>query len=524
MAKKYKEIDTFGGIYTAESTLRKLKSEFEDKLLFMSQGSIVDNVRTRALAINFQVLRNAAQKLSIANMIINTREMQIMPFLHPTKEVGEPGFVISKKGKLDRRLKKKDKKSEAITEMIQQTGFVYDGGREDDFIDFGKMFIRELLTIDQVACELQRNKKGEIGAFWLLDGATISRCTAEGYQGDPKLAYVQEVEGQVTAVYTREDLIFDYMFKRADLVHRGYGFSLLEQAIDLVTTLVLGISYNRDMFLKDKVPKGFLALQGEADRETIEAVERYWMMAMTGIGARFRIPVIPSGKEGVSIDFKTLNPTNRDMEYYKLMLFFLALFAGVFGMDLAELGIKTDTTQQALGENIEGRVKYSKDRGVEALLTFLRGFMNKIIRKIDEDYELTFVGVNPTDEAKKYDVAARAIDSTRTTNEMRVEDGLEELEGEENDMVASSNLNQLRQILQAAQQMPAAGGEGEEGMPQEGEEGGTEENESAAGEEEALFPEEEETASEEEIEKSQEELEKHLEKLLKSGYDVEVEV
>jgi len=372
--------------YTYDASLRKIKTKFEDQLIYLSQTSAFSEVRERWLSISYDVLRRMAERLSVVSMIINTREQQIMPFLSPAEEINQPGFIVYKKGNKDKRLKRKDKRAEELMEFVNQTGFIYDAKREDDFIDFGKMLIRELLTIDQVAVELQRNKKGEIAAFWLIDGATIRRCTSKGYQEKEKIQFVQVLEEQVVAEYTREEIIFDYMFKRVAIVRRGYGYSLLEQAVDLITTLILGISYNRDLFTKDKIPKGFIAIQGEADQEVIEAVERYWYMAMSGVGAKFTIPILPSGKEGVSLDFKNIGQSNKEMEYHKLMLFFLSLFAAVFGIDLAELGIKTDMSQHVIGENIEGRIKYSKDRGLTSILSFIQGIMNKIIKKVDEDY------------------------------------------------------------------------------------------------------------------------------------------
>lgn len=506
MAKRYKMKE--GNLISMDSSLKKIKTVFEDQMMLLTRG-IASNVRTKVMEINFATLRSMVRRLSIINMIINCREMQCAPFFEPAREIGDPGYVICKKGKLDKKFRGKDKKADKLVEMIEQTGFGYDPMREDDFMDFGKMFLRELLTIDQVAVELQRNRKGEIAAFWLIDGATIMRCTEEGYENNKKYAYVQEIDGQITAAYTRDEIIFDYMYKRADIRHRGYGYSLLEQAVDLITTLILGISYNRDVFTKDTIPQGFLAIQGEADDETIQALERYWYMAMTGVGAKFKIPILPSGKEGTSVDFKKLGQTTRDMDYYRLMMFFLSLFAGVFGMDLAELGIKTDMTQQTLGENIEGRVLYSKDRGLRSILSFMKMFMNKIIRKIDGDYEFIFLGIDPEDEGKKYDIHKRAIESTRTVNEMRAEDGQPALEGEEYDHVANQNLTQLRQSLNQGQEEEYAEGE------EEYEEGEEENNQDIGEKEEEIENEKKET---------QKSLENHLGELIKAGYDTEVKI
>ncbi len=496
------------GGYTYDASLKQLKTKFEDQLMYLTQTSAHSEVRERWMSISSTVLRRMAERLSAVSMIINTREQQIMPFLIPATEVGQPGYVIYKKGKQDKRFKSNDKRADEIAEFVNQTGFVYDPFREDDFIDFGKMLMREMLTIDQVAVELQRNRKGEIAAFWLIDGATIRRTTMKGYEGKKKIQYVQLLEEQVVAEYTKEELLFDYMYKRVAIPHRGYGYSLLEQAVDLITTLILGISYNRDIFTKEKIPKGFIALQGEADRETIEAVERYWYMAMSGSGAQFTIPILPSGKDGVSLDFKTLSPSNRDMEYHKLMLFFLSLFAAVFGMDLAELGIKTDTTQSVIGENTEGRQKYSKSRGIDSILSFIKGIMNKIIKKVDEDYIFDFVGINKEDEKEKYTIIKSAVESDRTINEMREEDGLDPLEGKENDVSLNSQAVQERAAATAAKQQEAM-------EQQQEEEGEYEEKGNGESEEENEIK---------ETKKSQKELENHLDSLIKAGYDLEIQV
>ncbi len=526
MPKRYTYRDRESNKYMSESSLRKIRAVFEDNQQLLITSGDASDVRKRLMDVSFNTLRNMGHRLSIANMCINCREQQITPFLTPAKELGDPGFVIFKKGKLREALKGKDKRGQEITEMFSNTGFNYDPEREDDFIDFGKMLARDALTIDQIAVELQRNRKGQVGAFWILDAATISRCTEKGYEGNKKIAFVQEIEGRITATYTAEDIIFDYMYKRTDIRYRGYGYALLEQAIDLVTTLILGISFNRDAFIKDKIPKGFLAIAGEADGETIGAVERYWYNAMSGAGAKFKIPIIPSGKEGVSIDFKSLGPSNRDMEYNKLMLFFLSLFAGVYGIDLAELGIKTDNTQQTLGENIAGRQQYSKDRGLKSLLGFERAVNVKILKKVDEEYDFIFTGIDPEDEAKKYEISTKAIACEKTINEVRKEHGSEPLEGEEYNVVLAASLVQYKQLM-----MGAAAAQGDQGQEnnQEGEEenaesdnDGDQDYDFGVDEKNLELEDDDNKVSDEEVEKASREIDKHVEELMKAGYDMEI--
>jgi len=443
-----------------DQTLRKIKTTFEDQFLYLGMSSSVNEVRNKVMEVGFDTLRRISERLSPVSMIINCREQQCLPFFFPADDMNEPGFVVTKKHERGVRLGKKNSGySKELTDMFNNTGFIEDPAREEKFSDFGRMLIRETLIIDQVATEIQYNRKGEASAFWLVDGATIARCTEKGYQGDQKFVFVQEVLGQVLAAYTRDELIFDYMFKRADMKRRGYGYSILEQSLDLITTLILGIGYNRDLLSKEKIPKGFIALQGDADQETIEAIERYWYMAMSGAGARFAIPILPTGKEGVSMDFKSLGFSNREMEYRQLMLFFLMLFGAVFGIDLAELGIKTDNTQQVLGEQTSGRMEFSKDRALKALLSHVKSYCNKILNKFDDRYEVIFTGMNPEDLGVKYDVAKKAVESVRSINDVLEEFGLEKKEGEEYDVPLNPQLIQLRAQIQQNQQQQMPGEE-----------------------------------------------------------------
>jgi len=141
--------------------------------------------------------------------------------------------------------------------------------------------------------------------------------------------------------------------------------------------------------------------------------------------------------------------------------------------------------------------------------------MNKIIRKVDEGYEFRFVGIDKEDEEKKYKIAKAAVESSRTINEVRDEDGLELKEGKEYDTVLNPQLIQLLQQL-SMQEQQAQGGEEE--YEEEGEETEYEEN----GEREVT--EEIERGIPEKTEKSQLALEKHLDNLTKAGYDLEIQV
>lgn len=443
------------------------------------RGGYARGVREKLLKIDYQTIRNLVDRVPLISAIINVRVEQVKSFARYVKP-NEPGkgyefypadpHKNSNKKDLDVYFQ--------LSQFFDQTGFKYDSDREDDFSDYLEMLVRETLTIDQVATELQRNRKHDVIAFWLLDGATIKRINPEEYNNvnaevkvTSKSRFCQIVDYKITNIYSDEDLLFDYKNKRADIRFRGFGYSPVEQAIDMITTLLFGYNYARDQLMRDRVPKGFIQVMGDVGSEQLDAIREYWYSAMSGAGGQWNIPIVPSGKDGVGIDWKNIQATNRDMEYHKLMMFVSSVIAAVFNIDMAELGIKADDSTSLIGENSESRVRSSKDRGLAGLLTFVEQHINKILRKITVDYKFRFVGLERDDESTLADLRKKEVETRMTINEVRQEDGLPPLEGDYANIVLNPQAVQVYLNDKNAERQEAQGGgmgnEVDEGMGDE---------------------------------------------------------
>lgn len=454
-------------LVSMEATAKKLQSLLihPSMSLWVYSGA-ASGIRSRLLSLDFLVLRRVVHQIPILNAIINARSDQILPFCkRATEKTDDKGFeIIPVKG-----YKEKEKEVDSLYEFFEQTGFQYSVEREDDMMDYVQMFVRDVLTIDQIATEIQYNRLGEAISFWALDGAYIKRTTEEGTF--PKnVRFVQEVDLKVYNQYTDKTLIFDYKNKRSDLRYRGFGYSYVEMAIDVITTLLFGYKYLRDQLLRDKVPKGFISVLGDVEQEQLDAIQRYWYAAMSGAGGRWNIPILPSGKEGVGLEWKNIQPSNKDMEYHKLMMFTNSICAAVFGIDLAELGIKTDDSQSIIGESGKPRIEASKDRGLGSLLSFLEQHLNKILRKVSIDYKLRFIGFEPDDEKKRVDINKSRLSTDTTINELRKEQGKDPVKEEYADVVLNEQAVQIYQASKQAEQAEQMGG----GFAEEGEEGSAE--------------------------------------------------
>jgi hypothetical protein len=406
------------------ASLRRTMSIFYNQL---DQMYNENNHRAKPIIeVSHDTLRMMAHKDILISGIIKKRSDQIKPFLKQmpdeTRKNDTRGYrVVNKEtGKID------DKAREYMN-FFEDTGFGYDPEREDDLIDTADMLIRDQCSIDQIAIEVRRTKNGKVFDFWVVDGATIYR----NKDLKSKYRWVQQIKDpvfrtkEVKAYYTADDLIFDYMNKRSDVRYRGWGYSAVEMSIDLVTTFLFGMNYNRDQFVKDKIPRGFIAVMGDVNPETITSIQTYWYQQMSGYGARFKIPILPSGKEGVGMDFKRIGDSNKDMEYRKLMHMVMALKAMPFGIDLMELGLKLEDHQTIGAESGEPRLQHSKDSGLSSMLMFLESIYNKIQKKVDELYRFEFLGLKNDDKKDQQEVKKNRLETTDSIDEIREEEGKE---------------------------------------------------------------------------------------------------
>jgi hypothetical protein len=437
-----------------DATVRKINSVLLDPRWHATTWRGVSGVREKLLSIDFEVLRNVVQKVPIINAIINTRIDQILPFCRYTEDESKPGYRFELSAGESGDILDSEIKQLAL--FIDQTGFNEDAGREDDFADWLQMFIRDTYEIDQVATEIQYNRVGEAVAFWALDGATIKR-TDETNEFGVRVAYVQEIEQQIYNKFTTDTMLFDYKNKRSDIRYRGYGYSYVEQCIDVITTLLFGYKYVQDQLVKDKVPKGFISVMGDVGSEQLDGIRSYWYSAMSGAGGQWNIPILPSGKDGVGIDFKTLSDSNKDMEYHKTMMFISSIVGAVFGMDLAEMGMKSDDSQALIGESTAPRLQYSKNRGLNSALAYAQQHINKIMRKVTTKYKLKFVGMEPEDEQKKAEIDTKNVQSKMSVDELRERDGLEPFNEDWSKIVLNPQAIQI--FLASKQQQQQAGDE-----------------------------------------------------------------
>ena len=422
--------------------------------------------------VDCQTLRRVSKKAWIINLCIINVQKKIKPFLKPSTNRNLRGFVVKKIG--EDVIKAAGQKSEARTEIEQfllNTGIEKSPDR-DNFTRFCIKILRDALEIDQVATEIGRTVSGKVYAFWAVDGATIERVLPN--QDNPfHIKYVQVIDSIPQAFYPEDSLIFDYQNPRSDVRYSFYGYSPVEQAIDLITSTINAFTYNAGFFTENKLPRGMLLLDGNANQETVEQMEDYLCDIMSGTTAnQWRVPIIPAGNgtsgENNSIKWVSLGGTNKEMEFQGWLDFLTSAIASLFGCSMEELGLHSSKSQPMFEHNTTPEIEASKSLVLGDMLSFLQQYINQILEKAYPGYEIEFVGYERDDPKQILDLTKTELESFKTLNEVRKEKGLKPIDADWADKCPANP--QFVQMYQAAQ-MDDGGMEDPDAAEDEGGEG-----------------------------------------------------
>ena len=420
-------------------------------------NNLYGNLKTADGHINREVdcktLRRVSKKAWIINLCILNVQKKIKPFLKPSTNRNIRGFVVKKIGEdVIKAAGQKSKEREQIERFLLNTGTEKSYDR-DNFTRWGLKFVRDALEIDQNATEIGYTRAGKPFSFWAVDGATIEKVLPD--QDNPySIKHIQIINAIPTAYYPEGTLIFDYQNPRTDVNFSFYGYSVVEQAIDLITSCINAFTYNAGFFTENKLPRGMLLLDGNANQETVEQMEDYIADIMSGsVTNQWRVPIIPAGNgkdgEANSIKWISLTGTNKEMEFQNWLDFLTSAIVSLFGCSMEELGLHSSKSQAMFERNTTPEIEASKSLILGDMLSYMQQYINQIVEKAFPGYEIEFVGYERDDPKQILDLTKGELESYKTLNEVRKEKGLKPIDADWADKCPANP--QLVQMYQSSQ-------------------------------------------------------------------------
>lgn len=401
-------------------------------------------MRNKMSRISNKTLKDTSVRDWVVSAIIQARSDTMLRLSRPQRRQFEMGFKIIKKDQVGNLTKAEQEEISKIED------FIYNCGRKDNtpedqkmlFGEFLKLTCRDALTFGHIAVEKVQTRRGALHRFrpvpaestYLINKKTDkkevekelkvfreiklqeqrlnSNAEENTYEyNEPEIDYYKYVQmsadNRVLSAFGDADMIWKNFNPQNFADSMGYCYSPLELAIVNITNHLNIENYNANFFTHGYAARGILHLKGTVTQSQLTAFRRQFYNTISGTQHAWRTPII-AGLDDVQ--WLPLAGNAKEMEYLNYNNHVIRGICTQFQIDPVELGL--DYLASASGkppagqESNEGRITYSRERGLYPLLMLFEDFVNgDILPLIDkafcEKYEFKFVGVdNETPQTK----------------------------------------------------------------------------------------------------------------------------
>lgn len=168
--------------------------------------------------------------------------------------------------------------------------------REHPWDEWVSMWMDNILTFDSGPLYRRRNYDGECIGLEVLDGATVYPLIDEHGRRPlaPAPAYQQVIKGQVSQLFTAEDILFTRFRPQADA---PYGMAPLESIVLNILTDVKQQWHFLQMFTAGNIPGGFMEAPPDlTSPDQIQEFQDYWNSTFDGDQEqKHKIVFVPAG-------------------------------------------------------------------------------------------------------------------------------------------------------------------------------------------------------------------------------------
>lgn len=409
--------------------------------------------------LSFDECREIARSI-VVRAIVLTRQDQVSEFSDYSFKESEKGWGIFTKS--TGKTQEVKLKEEEIEKVI---GFVENCGEEtsilnDNFDIFLRKVVKDSLELDHACVEKIRTRTNKFFGFKCVDGSTIYKAKpyndpkfANKYSGGnlppkkngyyPSFCQVFN-QSEVFASFYPDEMFNIIRNPSSDVMLQGYGSSELEYLTSYLNWLWLSDEHNGKIFTNGSAPKGFFSLGAtETSTSRVKDFKEQYKSSMTGSSNAHKLLIF-----GNDVKWNDMQKTNRDMEYNEWKEYLIKITSSLYKIDPSEIGFSFKNSG-VYGSNDKEIRKHSKEKGLYPLLKTIENSINKEIMPeiFGGKYVFKFVGINPPTK-EDADRKKAEVESYKTINEVREEEGKEKINELGYDTVLNPMLIQYLQMKQ----------------------------------------------------------------------------
>ena len=396
------------------------------------------NITNRNRVIDWQTLRDAADKVDIIRLCLETRKNELSEqewdiTLSPRAMARAGAKTASEKAAL------RDKFADEITRLVDWWE-TPDRTNGYDWQQWLLMLLEDHLVLDAATIFPRMTYGGELYALEVIDGSTIKPLLNEygNVPAPPAPAYQQWLYGFPRGEYTAA-AVAEIEFDRGGLVYKPrtvrtftpYGFSVVEQALVSAEMYLGRQGWMRSEYRDGTMPTTWLKTDAQIGTLTPEQY-RAWETALNDYlagdtQARHRNKLLPAGFDPI--------PTQDAGERYKPEYdeFLLKLLCAHIGVPPEEIGF-TQTRGLGGAGHAESQDAINKRKSIRSVNRWLVDLLNAISRthlRMPMELTFQFLGEESEDEAAADAIGKSRVDGGRMVlNEDRDRLGLPRYDGE----------------------------------------------------------------------------------------------
>lgn len=380
---------------------------------------------SRPSLLSYDIMRSMAVRSPTIRSIINLRKAQMSAFTRRPLFRGDRGFrVVLKDSKAE--MNAKDRKlSYMLEEFILNTGWEKSHHRPT-FNVYMRKLLEDSLSFDNAATELVYDRVNRLSQFWAVDGATIEIVipdmwtpqTPLGQESDEPIQFIQDINGQVVAEYTVDEMMLTIRNPQTSIAYYGYGISELETLVQEITTELFVMQWSQTVLSQGSIPDGLIIFKGNGfDEETLEDFQRVYRNLASGVQAAGRLQALSIGPTE-SVELIETHDKPNEMAFSELLELTRTQICDVYGVDVNELNAWRHSGSGSLidSDATKTRIEFSIDKGLVPLMKFFADDLTRnVIDRVDDRFKFEWVGLNQDEEYKQLKIQIQRLEAGLAT-------------------------------------------------------------------------------------------------------------